>query len=47
MTRILMFLATNAAILVLISFVFQVFSFEGILAENGVDLNLRALGAVR
>jgi len=43
MMRIGMFLATNAAILVLISVVFQVFGFEGILAENGVDLNLQAL----
>jgi len=43
MTRIFLFLATNAAVLVLISVVFQVFGFEGILAENGVDLNLQAL----
>ena len=43
MMRIVLFLATNAAILVLISIVFQVFGFEGILAENGVDLNLQAL----
>jgi heat shock protein HtpX len=43
MLRIGLFLATNAAILVLISVVFQVFGFEGILAENGVDLNLQAL----
>ena len=43
MMRIGMFLATNAAILVLISIVFQFFGFEGILAENGVDLNLQAL----
>jgi len=43
MMRILLFLATNAAILVLISIVFQLFGFEGILAENGVDLNLQAL----
>ena len=41
--RIFLFLATNAAIMVLISIVFQVFGFEGILAENGVDLNLQAL----
>ena len=41
--RIALFLATNAAILVLISIVFQLFGFEGILAENGVDLNLQAL----
>ncbi len=39
----MLFLATNAAVLVLISIVFQVFGFEGILAENGVDLNLQAL----
>ena len=43
MMRIALFLATNAAILVLISIVFQLFGFEGILAENGVDLNLQAL----
>jgi heat shock protein HtpX len=39
----MLFLATNAAILVLISIVFQIFGFEGILQENGVDLNLQAL----
>jgi heat shock protein HtpX len=43
MTRIFLFLATNAAVLVLISVVFKIFGFEGILAENGVDLNLQAL----
>ena len=43
MTRILLFLATNAAVLVLITLVFQVLGLEGILAENGVDLNLQAL----
>ena len=43
MIRIALFLATNAAILVLISVVFQIFGIEGILAENGVDLNLQAL----
>ena len=43
MMRIALFLATNAAILVLISIVFQLFGIEGILAENGVDLNLQAL----
>ena len=42
MMRILLFLATNAAVLVLISVVFQVLGIEGILAENGVDLNLQA-----
>jgi heat shock protein HtpX len=43
MMRILLFLATNAAVLVLISIVFQVFGIEGTLAKNGVDLNLQAL----
>ena len=43
MMRILLFLATNAAVLVLISIVFQVLGIDGILAENGVDLNLQAL----
>ncbi|HKJ16198.1 MAG TPA: protease HtpX [Xanthomonadales bacterium] len=41
--RILLFLATNAAVLVLISIVFKVLGLEGVLAENGVDLNLQAL----
>jgi len=43
MMRIFLFLATNAAVLVLISVVFQVLGIEGLLAENGVDLNLQAL----
>jgi len=43
MMRILLFLATNAAVLVLISVVFQLLGIDGILAENGVDLNLQAL----
>jgi len=43
MMRIFLFLATNAAVLVLISVVFQLFGIEGILAQNGVDLNLKAL----
>lgn len=41
--RIMLFLATNAAVLVLISIVFQVLGIEGTLAQNGVDLNLQAL----
>lgn len=41
--RILLFLATNAAILVVISVVFSLLGIDGILAENGVDLNLNAL----
>ena len=43
MMRIGLFLATNVAVLVLISVVFQVLGIGGILAENGVDLNLGAL----
>jgi len=43
MLRIGLFLATNLAIMVLISIIFQVLGLEGILAENGVDLNLQAL----
>ena len=43
MTRIFLFLATNAAVLVLISIIFQIFGIEGILAKNQVDLNLQAL----
>ncbi len=43
MMRIGLFLATNAAILVLISIVFQVFGIEGILDSNGIDLNFNAL----
>jgi heat shock protein HtpX len=43
MTRIFLFLATNAAVLVLISVVFRLLGIESLLAENGVDLNLQAL----
>ncbi len=41
--RIGLFLATNAAILVLVSITFQILGIEGILDNNGVDLNLNAL----
>ena len=41
--RILLFLATNMAVLVLVSIIFNLFGLEGILAENGVDLNLGSL----
>ena len=41
--RILLFLATNMAVLVLVSIVFNLLGLQGILAENGVDLNLGAL----
>jgi heat shock protein HtpX len=43
MMRIFLFLATNAAILVVVSVVFQMLGLEGVLAKNGVDLNLQAL----
>jgi heat shock protein HtpX len=38
-----MFLATNIAVMALISLVFSLFGFQGLLAENGVDLDLQAL----
>ncbi len=41
--RILLFLATNAAILVLISIVFNLLGLNGILDEQGVNLDLNSL----
>lgn len=41
--RILLFLATNIAVMVLVSIVFNLLGLQGILAANGVDLNLGAL----
>jgi len=41
--RILLFLATNMAVMVLVSVVFNLLGFQGILDQNGVDLNLGAL----
>jgi heat shock protein HtpX len=41
--RILLFLATNLAVIVLASITFRVLGFESILQENGVDLDLTAL----
>jgi heat shock protein HtpX len=41
--RILLFLATNMAVLVLVSTIFNLLGLEGILAANGVDLNLGSL----
>ena len=41
--RILLFLATNMAVLVLVSTIFNLLGLEGILAANGVDLNLQSL----
>jgi heat shock protein HtpX len=43
MLRILLFLATNVAIMVVISVMFQLLGIEGVLESNGVDLNLQAL----
>lgn len=41
--RILLFLATNLAVMILVSIVFQLLGFQGVLTANGVDLNLQAL----
>lgn len=43
MKRILLFVATNFAVLAVISVVFQLLGFQGLLAENNVDLNLTAV----
>ncbi|MEN8250902.1 MAG: zinc metalloprotease HtpX, partial [Bacteroidota bacterium] len=43
MTRILLFVATNVAVMALIGIVFQLLGIQGLLAENGVDLNLQAV----
>jgi len=43
MKRILLFVATNFAVLMVISLVFKLFGFEGLLQENNVDLDLRAV----
>ncbi len=43
MLRIALFLATNIAIMVLLSIVFRMLGFEGLLQDNGVDLDLQAL----
>jgi heat shock protein HtpX len=41
--RILLFLATNIAVMILASIIFNLLGFQSILATNGVDLNLQAL----
>ena len=41
--RILLFLATNIAVMVLVSLVFNLLDLEGILSTNGVNLNLNSL----
>jgi heat shock protein HtpX len=43
MMRLVLFLATNIAVMFLISVIFSVFGFQGYLQNNGVDLNLQAL----
>jgi len=43
MRRIFLFLMTNIAILVLLSITLSLLGVEGILAENGSDLDLNAL----
>ncbi len=43
MMRMVLFLATNAAIMIVISIVFSVFGLDGVLQQNGVDLDLNAL----
>lgn len=43
MLRVLLFVGTNVAIIALISLVFSLFGFQGLLAQNGVDLDLQAL----
>jgi heat shock protein HtpX len=43
MLRIFLFIATNIAIIALISVTFSLLGFQGLLAENGVDLDLTAL----
>ncbi|MFI2813125.1 MULTISPECIES: protease HtpX [Microbulbifer] len=43
MLRIGLFLLTNLAVLVLAGIIFNLFGFQGILAANGVDLNLTGL----
>ena len=41
--RIILFLMTNLAVLLLVSVVFNLLGFSSILAANGVDLDLSAL----
>ncbi len=43
MKRILLFVATNVAVLFVISIVFQLLGFQGLLQENNVDLDLKAV----
>ena len=43
MLRILLFLATNIAVMLLLSVVFRLLGIDGLLQANGVDLDLQAL----
>lgn len=43
MLRIALFIGTNIAIIALLSLTFSLFGFQGLLAQNGVDLDLQAL----
>jgi heat shock protein HtpX len=43
MMRIFLFLATNVAIMVVVSIIFSLFGLSGTLAANGVDLDLTSL----
>ena len=43
MLRVVLFLATNIAVMALISVVFNLLGFQGLLQANGVDLDLNAL----
>jgi heat shock protein HtpX len=43
MFRVFLFIGTNIAIIALLSVTFSLFGIQGLLAENGVDLNLTAL----
>jgi len=43
MKRILLFLLTNVAIIAVASIAFSIFGFEGYMAKNGVDLDLKGL----
>ncbi|HHX82905.1 MAG TPA: protease HtpX [Pseudomonadaceae bacterium] len=43
MLRIMMFLATNIAVMALLAVVFRLLGIDGLLQANGVDLDLRAL----
>jgi heat shock protein HtpX len=43
MKRVLLFLATNIAVLIVLSITFRLLGFEGYLQDGGVDLDLKAL----